>query len=793
MIVLIENIKTFSMRLNLILITVLALLTATIQSQTLTQTVRGRVLDASTKTGLPGSNVILLNSNPLVGTTTDVNGNFVLDKVPIGRASFQITYMGYKPVIRPEIMVSSGKQTLINIELEEEVMQAKEVEIKATISKDKPVNAMAMISARSFTVEESRRYAGSVDDPMRAVSSFAGVASSADVNSNEIVIRGNSPKGLLWRVDGMDIPNPNHFAYVGTSGGGTTMFSSQVLGNSDFYTAAFPAEYGNALSGVFDMRFRNGNNSKHEYSFQLGIQGIEFAAEGPFAKNKPASFLFNYRYSILAFLQYIDPGMKNKIPSYQDLSFKINIPTKKAGTFSLIGIGGISKSKFIPEQDTLQWKTLEDRTQSMLNNKMGAVALTHQLPLSNTTYLRSSISGTYNNIEYDNGYLDSSYKLNPQDSVRQDNYRFTISTMINHKFSAKHTNRTGITYTRLYYNSFIQSVNPQTGIFSTVYNGKGNTALIQAYTESKIDLTNRFTINAGLHVQYFILNRNYAIEPRIAMRWQVAPKHAVSLGYGKHSQTEEVAVYLTDIAVAPEINVQVNKGLDFSRSHHFVAGYDFLILPALRFKLEAYYQTLYDIPVIPGSYYSMINSNGGFYNDTLVNKGTGRNAGIDITLEKFLTKQYYYLVTISLFDSKYRGGDGVERNSRYNTNYVVNLLGGKEWMVKKKNILGVNLKASYSGGEYYVPIDLEASKLNHFEVLDETHVYQKRLPDFFYLDLTMTYRTNHKKFSGIWAIQVKNLLNQKPETGFVYNDFNQAIEPVRSMGILPMISYKIEF
>ena len=300
--------------------------------------------------------------------------------------------------------------------------------------------------------------------------------------------------------------------------------------------------------------------------------------------------------------------------------------------------------------------------------------------------------------------------------------------------------------------------------------------MIQAFSESKIDLSNRFSVQVGLHFQYFLLNRYYAIEPRVAIRWQVAPKHSVSLGYGKHSQTEDVGVYLTDIPVAPEIKVQVNKGLDFSRSHHFVVGYDYLILPALRFKLEAYYQYLYDIPVIPGSYYSLINSSGGFYNDSLVNKGTGRNAGIDITLEKFLTKQYYYLVTVSLFDSKYKGGDGIERNTRFNSNYVVNLLGGKEWTVRKKNIFGVNLKTSYTGGEYYVPIDLEQSKINHREVLDEVNAYKKRLPDFFYVDLTLTYRTNHKKFSGIWAIQVKNLLDQKPATGYVYNDFNQSIE-----------------
>ncbi|MEI7983502.1 MAG: carboxypeptidase-like regulatory domain-containing protein, partial [Bacteroidota bacterium] len=306
------------MNKSIILIS-LAILSLSLFAQTPTQTIRGKVFDTDSKTGLPGANVVLLDSDPLIGTTSDANGNFALEKVAVGRRSIRVTYMGYKPVIRPEILVSSGKEVFLALELEEDIVESKEVEIRATVEKDKPINAMAMVSARSFSVEESRRYAGSADDPMRAVSNFAGVASSADVNSNEIVIRGNSPKGLLWRVDGVDIPNPNHYAYVGTSGGGLTMFSSQVLSNSDFYTAAFPSEYGNALSGVFDMRFRNGNNTRHEFAFQLGIQGLDLSAEGPFSKKRQASYLFNYRYSILAFLQYIDPGMKNKIPSYQDL------------------------------------------------------------------------------------------------------------------------------------------------------------------------------------------------------------------------------------------------------------------------------------------------------------------------------------------------------------------------------------------------------------------------------------------------------------------------------------------
>jgi hypothetical protein len=485
--------------------------------------------------------------------------------------------------------------------------------------------------------------------------------------------------------------------------------------------------------------------------------------------------------------------MKNKIPSYQDLSFKINLPTKKAGTFSLIGIGGISRSQYMPEKDTTQWETLEDRTQSVLNNNMGAIALTHRISISKKSFLSSYISATYNDIYWDNNYLTPDYELQMQENVKHKNYRYTGSISLNTKFSSRHTNRTGLQYTSMFYNINIQAMNPFTGICGQVDNGNGNTDLVQAYTESRFDITNNLVLTGGLHFQYFVLNDDFTIEPRGAIRWQFVPKHAFSLGIGMHSQVEDAGVYLADVAVSPEIDVQPNKNLGFSRAFHAVAGYDFSIRTDLRLKLETYYQYLFEIPVMPGNYYSLINSSGGYYNDTLVNQGTGRNAGIDITFEKFLTRQYYYLVTVSLFDSKYTGGDGIERNSRFNSNYVINILGGKEWTIRRKNILGVNLKASFTGGEYYVPIDLHESIEEHRQVLDEEKAYELKLPDFYYLDLTLTYRTNYKKFSAIWAIQLKNLLNQKPDIGYVYNDFDQTIEPVKSMGIIPFISYKVEF
>jgi hypothetical protein len=762
-------------------------------AQTPTQSIRGRVVDAESKSGLEGANVVVVNSDPLLGATTTREGTFKIEKVGVGRHTIKISFVGYKTVFLPEILVTSGKENVLTIELEEMVVSAGEVEIRGDIAKDKTINPMAMVSSRSFNVEESRRYAGSLDDPMRAVSNFAGVVANAGVNSNQIMIRGNSPKGLLWRVEGMDIPNPNHFSFVGTSGGGFTIFSSQVLSNSDFYTAAFPAQFGNAISGVFDMRFRNGNNQRHEYAIQLGFQGLDVSAEGPFSKKHTSSYLFNYRYSILYLLQFIDPWMKNRIPSFQDLSFKIHLPTTKAGTFSIVGIGGLSHLTSAAEQDSLNWKTLEDRSQSTLNNKMGAIALVHQIFVNRQAYFRSYLSATYNDIIANENLCTTGYLLLPQDSIRYRNYRFNASVSYNQKFGTRYTIRSGFTYTWLFYDLDMKKRNPLTGVFGQVDKGSGNTSLIQAFAETRIDFTNNLYFTAGADFMFFLLNSHYSLEPRLSLRWQFAPKHALSAGYGLHSQMEDVGVYLAEVPTETGGTVQFNRSLNFTRAHHLVLGYDFLIRTDMRLKLETYYQLLYDVPVTPGSFYSLINSTGGYYNQPLANTGSGRNAGIDITFEKFLTKQYYYLATVSLFSSEYKGGDGVERSTRFNSNFVINLLGGKEWTIRKKNILGLNLKASVTGGEHYVPIDLEQSVAQHREILDEANAYNPQLPPFFYLDLTITYRTNHKKFSGIWAIQVRNLLNQTPDVGYVYNDFTRTIEPVKSLGIIPLLSYKVEF
>ena len=263
------------------------------------QKVSGTVIDKVSEQPLEGANIMLLNSNPPLGATSDQYGKFSFS-VPHGRQTFVITYLGYKPQTIPEILVVAGKQTILEVKLEENVSSIGTVEITAEAKKDRANNEFSAVSARTFSMDEVTRYSGGRNDVARLAANFAGVATSND-SRNDIVVRGNSPSAVLWRIEGIPVPSPNHFSTLGTSGGPVSALNTNMLKNSDFMTGAFAAEYGNTNSAVFDLGFRSGNTEKHEFMVQIAaFSGLEVLAEGPLTKKQSSSYLVSYRYSFAA-------------------------------------------------------------------------------------------------------------------------------------------------------------------------------------------------------------------------------------------------------------------------------------------------------------------------------------------------------------------------------------------------------------------------------------------------------------------------------------------------------------
>jgi hypothetical protein len=757
------------------------------------QTIRGKIVDEFSQTPLPGATVVVQGTNPTLGTTTDGEGNFKLLNIKPGRYNLVVSFIGYENFVFREILVGSGKELILNAGLKEMPAQLEEVKVIARTSKEQASNPMATISARQLSVEESSRYAGGYDDPARLAGSFAGVAS--EMGNNGIVIRGNSSRYMLWKMEGIEIPNPTHFADVIAFGaGGITALSSQMLANSDFYTGAFPAEYGNALSGVFDVKLRTGNAEKRETAFQAGGIGIDLSSEGPLSKAGKSSYLFNYRYSTLALLKPLIPADAGVI-KYQDLSFKLNFPTKKAGTFVLWGIGALDAQNRDALTDQAKWEKKTDKESFNLKLSTGAIGLTNKFILNKQTYLHSSLAFTGNGIETSYSELDKQMLLQQREQVFNHTWKFTFAGNLNHKFGPKHFNKSGITYNRHFYKVDNREASPLGTPLRIYALENGNTSSIQAFSQSHVQLNTKTELDAGLMAHYFGLNNELSLEPRLGLKWKFAPGQSFGFAYGLNSRIEMIGFYLARQQTSNGF-IQPNKNLKMSKAHHFGLAWDWLINPDLRLKVEPYYQYLFDVPVVPNSYFSLQNLElDWFFNEKLVNSGTGTNVGIDFTLERFLKKGFYYLFTASVFDSKYRGGDGIERNGLYNKHFIFNFLSGKEWETGKSgnNIFGLNGRLTYMGGDRLTPI-LESESIQTGEIIsDYSKAYTGKEKNALLLSLSISYRVNKQKHAGIWSLQVMNALGNEEFRGYEINNQTGLPEKKFDRIVVPNLSYKIEF
>ena len=778
--------KTF---LNIALFLVLPLVA---HSQDITQTLRGTIYDQSTHEPLIGATIVVQNSQPVIGTTTDEAGNFSIANLPLGRVSLEISYIGYESRVIPEVMITSAKEVVLSIALKEAATELEGVEVVAGIRKEKALNAMATVSARTFSVEETQRYAGGLSDPARLASAFAGV-STGNLQDNSIVVRGNAPQGVQWRLEGVEIPSPQHFSGGNVIGGGlVTLFSNQVIGNSDFLTGAFPAEYGNALAAVFDVKMRTGNTSRYEHTAQVGVLGLDFASEGPLSRAKGSSYLFNYRYSTLGLLSDLKINKTGQRIKYQDLSFKLNFPTEKAGTFSLWGIGGIDNTHKDALKAPTDWKTDIDRVNNNWDTYVGTVGLRHQITAGERSFVESHLafSGTDDRISTD--YLsDDASVFTPDSRLKKQNGTLTLATSLTHKLSPLATLKVGISSKQLFYKynlSAAQDYVPST--YARIVNSAGNTHLTEGYAQLKYQLSPALLANVGLRTHYFGLNKELSLESRAGLAWKLSDKHSLSFGYGKHSQPEDLNVYMIEVG-----GVAVNKDLKLSDAHHFVLGYDWMLTDKLRFKAEAYYQYLWNIPGEEGTSYSLINLRRALYlNKALVNNTKGRNYGIDLTLERFLGDNYYYLITGSIFKSEYKAGDNVWRNTRYNKGFVLNALFGKEfYFANNRKVLDVNARVSVTGGERYSPI-LESQSVTQRRVIyDESRAFSEQFSTLTYADLTVNYRINHRKSSSVFSFQMKNVLGAPIYIDHNYNYQTGQIELSKATLVIPNISYKIEF
>jgi hypothetical protein len=782
---------------NITLVLSLIFCSAVTLSAQYKQTVRGKVTDKVTSSPIPGVTVIVNNISDNIRTSTDGNGDFVLRNIPVGRNNFTFLYMGYETVYLKSITVNSGKESFLNIEMTENVTTLNEVTVKG-YKKGEVINQMATISARSFSIEETERYAGSWADPGRMATNFAGVLTSSNDTRNDIIIRGNSPTGLLWRLEGVDIPNPNHFAVQGTSGGPVSMLNSNLLTRSDFMSGAFPAQYGNALAGVFDLNMRNGNSNKYEFVLQAGLNGYEAGIEGPFSKAHKASYMINWRYSFLDLLQKMGFNIAGgAIPTYTDLNFKIYAPTKRLGTFTIFGLGGIDQVFAGADKSTDQFNPIQN-TDLTNNTKIGVAGITNKIIFGERANLVTAISysGQDSHIILDSIMEDNSKKLYYSSNFLEQ--QILLSMHYTRKISSRNTFSVGVIYKDKWIN--------QTD--SVFYYGRylhlmdlknEHLRLLQSFIEWKHRFSEKTDIYLGAHSQYLMLNQTKTIEPRVGFSWNFSKNQSLKFGYGIHSQTQTLPVYFMESTNEDRTSYwRTCEGLDFSKSQHFVLGYNNKFAENWNLKIEAYYQDMWSIPVESrATNFSVLNLGSTYYNgtedrDSLVNKGLGKNYGIELTLEKYLSKNWYLLMTGSLFQSKYKPSDGIWRNTKYASNYAANWLLGFEFPFTRKFSVDFNFRVVWSGGIRSLVVNKEASMAAGVVIYDDLKAYSARNKDYLKADTKVTFKYNMRKSTFECGIDLINVTDRdniysesfNPQTGRTNYTYQQGFLPTAMVRIV---------
>lgn len=770
------------------------------QSNSLVQTIRGTIFDEQSLQPLSGVSIRLETGNgqPLVLSSS--SGSFYITGVPVGRHRLRITRIGYEDALLNNIEVTSSKEVVLEIKIRESVQQLKEVVVASGKSKFKALNESIVVSSRQLSMDEAVRYSGTRNDPSRMAQNFAGVSGPNDAR-NDIVIRGNSPSGVLWRMDGIDIPNPNHYSTAGSTGGPVTMLNTNTLKNSDFVTSAFPAQYGNAIAGVFDLRMRNGNAEKKEFLGQMGFNGFEFGAEGPLKNDKKSSYLVNYRYSLVAAIQSLglNVGTGAAVPYYQDLTFKMHLVTKKHGTFDWFGIGGESNITFPADSTGDNLYTTNDGKARTSRSK----SLTGVLGMSHTYYFNPT---TYGKLTLAISGFKSTYKeeiiptLKPNQTVFDVDNRqtkFSAGYLLNKKFSAKNQLTAGFLSDFNALNLQQQTVPNGDSVLRYLTNAKNNAALHRVFMNWGHRFNNELSTNLGLYGQLFSLNNSTSIEPRWSLKYQFKRNQSLNLGIGLHSQTQPLQVYFYRNYFSPNPNVLTNRDLDFVKSWHAVAGYDWNITQHMRIKTEFYAQYIYNAAVEKTlSSFSMLNEGAGFNfadKTNLVNNGQGRNMGWEITVERFLNKGFYYLLTGSIFRSEYQGSDGVWRNTAFNSGYIGNFLGGKEFKLSATNSFGIDTRFTVAGGQRYTPFDVAASQASGFVVFKENEAFSRQNDTYLRWDLKFSFTRNGKKTTQKWFIDFQNLTNRKNVFIRSLNPSNGRISEINQIGFFPNFNYQITF
>ncbi|MEO0727080.1 MAG: TonB-dependent receptor [Bacteroidota bacterium] len=744
------------------------LLTSSLAAQA---TLRGSVRDADNGQVLTGATVYL----PTIqrGIDTDSFGLFRFNDLPPGRYPVEISYLGYQQLVMNEVLVSSGKEQVLDIILQEAATSLTAVTVKA--SRQPRSNASPNIL--NLSQEETLRFPATFNDPARLATAYAGVTGAND-QANHLIIRGQSPLGMQWRLDGLEIVNPNHTANGGTftdrptlSGGGVNAISAQLLQEANFYLGAAPAALGNATTAQMDMRLRNGNNEQREYTIQAGLIGFDLAAEGPIRAGG-SSYLVNYRYSFTGLLSDLGVSFGNEDIRFQDLSFKLHFPGQKGGAFSIFGLLGSSSNEFNQPTDTTEWETEKDLYNTIdFSSEMATVGASWTQPQGDNARWRAAAA--WSGVRHQRLGIAPDLRNREWDELRQQKTSFQLS--YRRKLLPFGSITLGVE--GLYID---QSVEREFPFGSEGITGRSNGGLVVSpYIDWRYQIK-RLSLNLGWRLSNWIdwLDESSYSEPRLALSYLLNKKNTVG----------------ADLSVSTQAPSPYELALQPRRSRLYSAYWNRQLSNSRKISIQLYQQNLTQIT--GNGAISAINQIEQILPETDATS-EARTQGAELTVQQFATGGWWYVVGVSLFDARYQDEDGEWVKSRFAQDYATALTLGKEWSgtdrKQQVNRFGFNVALHYNGGLRAAPIDLVASDRNRTTVFDFSQGYTEQLPAYFRTDLRIYYQKNRANWNSMLSLDIQNVSGQQNAAYDYYDRFLGRVNRRFQLEFIPIINYRINF
>jgi outer membrane receptor for ferrienterochelin and colicin len=730
--------------------------------------IAGTVIDKSTQ--LPVDAVSVKVENTESGAVTDSLGRFRISNIDPKSYNIVFTKVGYKAYTIYNIVLTSGNETSVTVELEEEIKSIGEITVTGKRTA-KVATLETPLSVQRLTTEEIKANPGGNFDISRVINTLPGVggtAGSVGGFRNDIIIRGGGPGENVFYLDGIEIPVINHFATQGAGGGPTGILNVSFIEDVKLSSSAFDARYDNALSSVFEFKQKRGNSNRVQGNVRLSATELAATLEGPLSTNKKTTFLASARRSYLQFLfQALDLPIR---PNYWDFQYKVTHQFDKKTTLTVLGVGAIDEFSFAAPSEATpeklyilnsnpninQWNyTVGAALKRNIKNGFWNLAISRNAFNNNITRFEDNLNPTPAKQSLDVTSNETENKLRFDVNQSLNGWKLSYGTVVqNPQFSNE-----GFARIRAEVRDTLGNlVQPEVKAnFNTSKNFVKLGGFVQA---GKRFFDDRLGVNVGIRVDGNTftdegMNLSQTFSPRVGLSYVLSDQWTANASVGRYYR---LAPY-TILGFQNNNGNYVNRDANYLRSDHYVVGFEFLPKNTTRFTIEGFYKQYGNMPVSVRDGINLANKGGDFNilgNEDIVSTGKGRTYGVEFFAQQKLTKRFYGVFSYTLFISQFSGADGKYVSSAWDNRHLLSVT----WGYKFPRNWELGLKFRYQGGAPFTLFDETASRQNYLStgegILDYARLNQNRLTAFNSSDVRIDKKWNFKRLTLDVFLDVSN-------------------------------------